>query len=87
MNRILLTLTFLFSCIACVFAQGELPEETKEYTFPALAECMKQEKWQYLNLEEIEKWLNEYEFDENSLESPVKFLTLSCYLKLIQSLA
>ena len=54
----------------------------KEYTFPALAECMKQEKWQYLNLEEIEKWLNKYEFDENSLESPVKFLTLYCYLKL-----
>lgn len=31
MNRILLTLTFLFSCIACVFAQGELPEETVDY--------------------------------------------------------
>lgn len=43
---------------------------------------MKQGKWQYLNLEEMEKWLNEYEFDEKSLESPVKFLTLYCYLKL-----
>lgn len=61
--------------------------EDKEYAFPALAECLKQEKWQYIDIEALEKWLNDYEFDENSLESPVKFLTLSCYLKLVQSLA
>ena len=61
--------------------------EDKEYAFPALAECLKQEKWQYIDIKALEKWLNDYEFDENSLESPVKFLTLSCYLKLIQSLA
>ena len=41
--------------------------EDKEYTFPALAECLKQEKWQYIDIEALEKWLNDYEFDENSL--------------------
>ena len=31
MNKILLTLAFLFSYVACIFAQGELPEETVDY--------------------------------------------------------
>lgn len=31
MNKILLALAFLFSCITCIFAQGELPEETIDY--------------------------------------------------------
>ena len=31
MNKILLTLAFMFSCVACIFAQGELPEETVDY--------------------------------------------------------
>ena len=31
MNKILLVLAFLFSCITCIFAQGELPEETVDY--------------------------------------------------------
>lgn len=31
MNKILLTLAFMFSYVACIFAQGELPEETVDY--------------------------------------------------------
>lgn len=31
MSKILLTLAILFSCITCIFAQGELPEETVDY--------------------------------------------------------
>ena len=31
MNKILLTLAFMFSYVACIFAQRELPEETVDY--------------------------------------------------------
>lgn len=31
MSKILLTLAILFSCVTCIFAQGELPEETVDY--------------------------------------------------------
>lgn len=31
MGKILLVLAFLLSCITCIFAQGELPEETIDY--------------------------------------------------------
>lgn len=31
MNKVLLALAFLFSCVSCIFAQGELPEETVDY--------------------------------------------------------
>ena len=44
MNKILLTLAFMFSYVACIFAQGELPEETVDYaanfaTFAGVVGC------------------------------------------------
>lgn len=56
----------------------------KEYAFSAFAECLKQGNWKYIDYTALEEWLENYEFDEYAMESPIKFLFLYDQLRLKQ---